>query len=53
MKEGAGSTFNAPVILMASESFLYILLYDGRSRETRGLSLFAVNYVTAASSPEN
>ena len=52
MKEGAGSTFNAPVILMASESFLYIL-YDGQSRETRGLSLFAANYVIAASSPEN
>ena len=50
MKEDAGSTFSAPDILMASESFLYIL-YDGQSRETRGL--FAVNYVTVASSPEN
>ena len=54
MKEDAGSTFSAPdiIILMASEYFLYIL-YDGQSRETRGLSLFAANYVTAASSPEN
>ena len=52
MKEDAGSTFSAPDILMASESFLYIL-YDGQSRETRGLSLFAVNYVTATFSPEN
>jgi len=51
MKEDAGSTFSAPVILMASESFLNILF--GQSRETRGLSLFAVNYVTVASSPEN
>jgi len=51
MKEDAGSTFSAPVILMASEYFLYILY--GQNRETRGLFLFAINYVTAASSPEN
>ena len=53
MKEDAGSTFSAPVILMASDLFSTYILYDGQSRETKGLSLFAVNYVTAASSPEN
>jgi len=54
MKEDAGSTFSAPVILMASEFFSLYTVRQSESRDERaGLSLLAVNYITAASSPEN